>query len=481
MLHQDGKMNILSSYTKEPYLKLTICFLLGLILWYFPVSDSIPVKGWHLFSVFIPVIFSFILRPFPMGAMVIFGLITLMLTKTLTVDEALSGYGNSTVWLVVAAFLIAGSVIKTGFGRRIALLLVSKMGKTTLGLGYAITGAELILGPVVPSNTARGGGILAPITRSLSEALDSFPEDKPERAGEFLTTLGAHANLITAAMFLTGMAANPVLAESAKVIFGIEFTWGMWALGAIVPGLVGLALLPPFIKLLTKPSLTNTAAAHGKAESELRQMGAWKANEKIMGFIFVFLLLLWSTKAVHGMGTTLTAWIGVSILLITKTQDWNDIARNSQAWDTLVWLGGLLTMANMLKNYGMVDWFANEMQLAVSGLDGLTVVIVLALIYFYSMYFFSMLTAHIFALAAAFFIVALGAGAPVLLTIALMAYFSNLCACTTNYSTGPVVIYFGLGYVKPGRWFSIGFLVSLFHLTIWFTVGLGWWKILGWW
>ena len=455
-------MNFLFSYTKEPYLKLTICFLFGLILWYFPVSDSIPVKGWHLFSIFIPVIFSFIIRPFPMGTMVIFGLVTLMLTKTLTVDEALSGYGNSTVWLVVAAFLIAGSVIKTGFGRRIALILVRKLGKTTLGLGYAIAGAELILGPVVPSNTARGGGILAPITRSLSEALDSYPEDKPERAGEYLTTLGAHANLITAAMFLTGMAANPVLAETARTVFDVEFTWGMWALGAILPGLVGLALLPPFIKLLTKPTLTDAASAQRKAESELGQMGAWTINEKIMGTIFILLLLLWSTKTIHGMGTTLIAWIGVSILLITKTQDWNDIARNSQAWDTLVWLGGLLTMANMLKNLGMVDWFANEMQLVVSGLNGLTVVLVLALIYFYSMYFFSMLTAHIFALAAAFFIVALGAGAPVLLTIALIAYFSNLCACTTNYSTGPVVFTSDSAMLSPTAGFPSDFLFPYF-------------------
>ena len=105
-----------------------------------------------------------------MGTMVIFGLMTLMLTNTLTVDGALSGYGNSVVWLVVAAFLIAGSVVKTGFGLRIALILVKRFGNSMLGLGYAMTAAELILGPVVPSNTARGGGILAPITRSLSEA-----------------------------------------------------------------------------------------------------------------------------------------------------------------------------------------------------------------------------------------------------------------------------------------------------------------------
>ena len=97
------------------------------------------------------------------------------------------------------------------------------------------------------------------------------------------------------------------------------------------------------------------------------------------------------------------------------------------------------------------------------------------------MYAFSMLTGHILALAAVFFALAAGAGAPPLLTVALLAYFSNLCACTTNYSTGPVVIYFGLGYVRAGRWFRVGGLMSLFHLAIWIPVGLLWWKILGWW
>ncbi len=82
---------------------------------------------------------------------------------------------------------------------------------------------------------------------------------------------------------------------------------------------------------------------------------------------------------------------------------------------------------------------------------------------------------------AAFFAVALGAGAPAMLTIAIFAYFSNLCACTTNYSTGPVVIYFGLGYVSPQQWFAKGFLISLFHLVIWFGTGLIWWRMLGWW
>ena len=79
------------------------------------------------------------------------------------------------------------------------------------------------------------------------------------------------------------------------------------------------------------------------------------------------------------------------------------------------------------------------------------------------------------------FAVAATAGAPPLLIVPLIAAFSNLCGCTTNYSTGPLVIYFGMGYVPTGRWFNIGFLVSLFHLVIWLGLGMLWWKFLGWW
>jgi len=462
-------------------LKLTLCTLLAVILWLLPIPEGLSTQGWHLFAVFISVIISFILRPFSMGVMVILGLVILSITGTISMKEALSGYGDSTVWLVVAAFLIAGGVIRTGLGRRIALLLVNRLGKSSLGLGYSLCGAELLLGPVVPSNTARGGGILAPIVQSLAGALDSHPNKEPKRAGEYLALVGAHANLITAAMFLTGMAANPLVAKAAKDVMNINFDWGTWALGAIVPGLIGLGLLPLVIYALAKPTLKDTSAAQIKAREELETMGPWSFGEKVMGAVFITLIVLWSTKPMHGLSTTLVAWIGVCLLLLTRTEKWDDVTSNHRAWDTLIWLGGLLTMANMLKAYGFIDWFANNVGQWVQGTDGILLVILLALVYFYSMYMFSMLTAHIAAMVAAFLALSYGAGAPAMLTVALLAYFSNLCACTTYYSSGPIVIYFGLGYVSSGKWFSTGFLISLFHMVIWLGIGMMWWKFLGWW
>lgn len=467
---------------KNPVLKLSICVTTGVFLWLLSPYIDIPEKGWYVFSVFFTVILSFILKPYPMGMMVLMGLITLSATNTITMDEALSGYADTTVWLVVAAFLIAGGIISSGIGKRIALQLISWFGKSMLGLAYSICGAELILGPVVPSNTARGGGIIAPIVNSISHSLNSSSDKNPEKAGRFLTLVGAHANLITAAMFLTGMAANPLVAKAINDNFGISFDWGTWALGAIIPGIIGLLLLPIVIYQISKPTLKDTSSAQKKANAELKNMGEkLNRNEWVMLIIMMLLLLLWSTKFLHGMSTTLVAWMGVMVMLITSIQKWTDIINNTKAWDTLIWLGGLLTMASMLKNYGFIDWVVIHFQDWVLGYNGLTTIILLGLIYFYSMYMFSMLTAHIFAMVSIFLGLTITLDTEPILTAGIFAYFSCLCGCLTYYSTGPVIIYFGLGYVSSAKWFTTGFIISLFHLIIWLGIGLIWWKLIGWW
>ncbi len=106
---------------------------------------------------------------------------------------------------------------------------------------------------------------------------------------------------------------------------------------------------------------------------------------------------------------------------------------------------------------------------------------ILVLIYFYSHYFFASITAHVLAMFVPFLVVTIAVGAPVGLTVLLLAYFSNLNAGLTHYGTTPAPIYFGTGYVKQKTWWTIGLLTSLVNILIWSIVGLIWWKILGWW
>ena len=468
-------------YVSEKNIRKFYPLLFISLLWFLSPPEGLSVQGYRIFIVFLSVIFSLLLQQISMALSVLGGLIFSTVSGLIPIKVALKGYGDSTTWLVVNAFLIAGVIIQTGLGKRISLLCIFYLGKTMSGLGYALCCAELILGPVVPSNTARGGGILAPIVDSISRALGSTPLDKPEKAGAYLHLIGAHANLITAAMFLTGMAANPIVSKAAYDIFEIEYSWLDWALGAMVPGLVGLALLPVFMMYLAPPKISSIKPVREKIKQDLKKIGAWTFHEKSTTAVMVMMVLLWLTKNLHGIGTTTVTFLGIIFILFSGAASWESMIKNHKAWDALIWLGGLLTLATSLKDLGFISWFTNCLQNMLTDFTPLMIFILIVIIYFYSMYLFSMLTAHIVALASAMMLVASEINFAPLVTISCIAYFSNLSGCLTNYSTGPIIIYFGNGYLSTLKWFKVGFLVSLYHLTIWLGIGSVWWRILGWW
>ena len=462
-------------------LKKLYPIIAGMVLWLAGPPSGLDENGYQIFVVFISVIISLLVRAVPMAISVLTGLSFSVLVGIISLKDALKGYSDSTTWLVVIAFLIAGVVIDTGLGRRISLLCIHALGRSITGLGYALCSAELILGPLVPSNTARGGGILAPIVDSMSRTLGSTPTQSPEKAGQYLHLVGAHANLITAAMFLTGMAANPLVSKAALDVFQIEFDWLNWALGSIVPGLAGLAGLPVLIRYLFPPTIKSIQPIRDKIKNDIKDLGPWTRSETFTASTLGIMLFLWSTKPIHGWGTTTVALLGLITILLLNTISWDQMVKNHKAWDTLIWLGGLLTLATSLKDLGFISWFAESIQQSLIGVSPVFLLLSLALIYFYSMYFFSMLTAHIAALVGAIFMVASGVDLNPFLIVGIIAYFSNLCGCLTNYSTGPVIIYYGNGYVQPMTWFKVGFLVSIYHMVVWLGVGSIWWKIIGWW
>ena len=116
----------------------------GLLQWkkFCPHIEEIIDVAWHLFAIFAVTILGFILQPIPIGAVAFLGVTMAALTGVVTVGVAISGYGNSTIRLIICAFLLARAFIKSGLGRRISFLIIKAIGKSSLTLGYAITLAD---------------------------------------------------------------------------------------------------------------------------------------------------------------------------------------------------------------------------------------------------------------------------------------------------------------------------------------------------
>jgi DASS family divalent anion:Na+ symporter len=438
-------------------------------------------RGWGLLAVFAATIAGLIARPLPAGAVVMVAVTAANLLGLLTVGQALSGFGNSTVWLIVAAFIFARGFVQTRLGERIAYLIISAVGRSALRLGYALLAADLVMAPVTASNTARAGGVLFPVTRSIARAFDSNPGPTASRLGTFLMAALYQGDLIVAGMFLTSMAANPLVAEMAFQGSGARLTWGTWALAAIVPGLVALAVVPYVVYRLCPPEVTDTTEVRTHARERLRDLGPMSRSEKGMLGVFLVVLSLWVTTAWHGISTTTVAYLGISGLLVLRVIGWQDVLEETGAWNALVWFGGLVMLAGQLNETGLIGVFAERSGSLVEGLPWPLALSALLVIYLYSHYAFASMTAHVTAMFPAFFALACALGAPPLLAAVSLGIFSNLNGCLTHYGAGPAPVIYGAGYVSQGRWWKVGFVVSVLHCLIWLPLGFAWWKLIGLW
>jgi DASS family divalent anion:Na+ symporter len=458
-----------------------IVIIIGLLIWYSPVPAGVKKEAWHLLAIFVATIVGLILTPLPMGAVVIFGVMMTTFTGVLKIGEALSGFADSTVWLIVTAFLVARGFISTGLGRRIAYIFIRAFGGKTLGLAYSIAASDLVLSPATPSNTARSGGIIYPIVRSLTNTFGSEPGETARKIGAFLMVMEYQATVITSAMFMTSMAPNPLIAELAKKTANISISWALWALAAIVPGILSLIIVPFILYKIYPPEIKATPQAAEMAKNELEKMGPMKRTEKIMLFVFILILILWATSEWNKINATVVALVGVSIMLLTGVIRWDDVLGEKGAWDALFWFGGLVMMASYLNQLGFMKWFATTVGNSLAGWMWISALIILMLVYYYSHYGFASTTAHVTAMFPAFLAVAVAVKAPPYLAALTLGFFSALNAGITHYGTGPAPIYFNAGYLDQKTWWKLGLIISFVNIAIWIGIGFPWWKILGLW
>ncbi len=446
-----------------------------------PVPSGITPQSWRLLAIFAATIMGSIVRPIPGAAIVLLGVTALPVFRVLTINEALTGYADPVVWLVLAAFFISRGMIKTGLGRRIAFLFIKAIGRHSLGLSYALGSTEMVLATVIPSTGARSGGIIFPIAKSLAEAYESRPGPTANRLGAFLMVSVYQCNVIVCAMFLTGQASNPIIARFAQEVTGFEITYARWAIAALLPALVSLLVVPWLLYRVFPPEIKHTPAASQLASTELEAMGRMKWSEWLMLLVFGLVAILWMTSKLHGIDYAAVAMLGISVLLITGVLDWEDLISEKSAWSVFIWYGGLIRMAEALGQTGITKRFAEASASLTTGWKWWLALASLLLIYFYAHYVFASITAHVTAMFVPFLIVIIGAGTPTRLAVLSLAYFSNLGASLTHYGTTPAPIYFGAGYTTQRTWWWLGLITSLTTITVWSLVGFTWWKILGLW
>ncbi|KAA3667193.1 anion permease [Pectobacterium carotovorum] len=467
------------SSTKKKIVAVIIPLLLGLIIWFSPVPDGLTPQAWHMFAIFAATIAAILTQPLPSGAIMLLVLCITIFTGTLTEAKALAGFSSGTVWLIFCAYILSLGFVTSGLGKRIAYKMLSLFGGSSLGIAYSLGVSDLIMAPAMPSVTARSGGIIFPIVRSINEVLGSTPGVSGKKIGDFLIMVCFQFTPITGAIFLTGMAANPLVGSLAKTSLGVDITWGGWFIAAVVPAMCCFCLMPLLVYKILNPELKKTPEAKEMGRRSLAELGRMKSAEKKVAFGFVLALLGWGTSLITGFSATSVGLALVAYLFVTQAVQWKDVLSDRAAWDTVIWFSVIISLAAGLSDLGFIKWMTVKLGNSIQGFGAMETFVILGILYIYVHYLFATASGHVAALYAPFAATAIAAGAPPMMVAICFGIFSNLMWGNTEYGGGPGPIYFAQGYFERHRFYKINFCIVTFNVALIFIVGLAWWKLIG--
>ena len=446
---------------------------LGLAIWFVPPPEGLTLPAWQLFAIFLATIVSVIVGAFPILTAAVLAAAAAVLSGVLTPSVAYSGFANSTILLIVLAFLVARAVVKCGLGQRLGHLVVSWFGRSTLGLAYSIFLVDAVIAPAFPSNTARGG-VLYPLVVGLAEAGGASP-DRPDRRrlGAYLMFCGMASLSVSSALWLTAMAGNPLGAEMARE-FGLNITFGSWLVASCVPTLFAMALLPWILQRLIKPEVTATPDAPAAAKRALAALGPLSRDERIVAVTFVGMVALWASAAFLGLDSTAVALLGLGILLGTGVLTLGDIAREGDVLATFIWFAVLYTLSGQLNEMGFMGYLGQQLAGALGGFGPMVVFLLLLVVYTLMHYLFVSQTAHVLALFAVFLEVGTKLGVPAAPLAFMLLFSSNTFSLITPQGSSANLLFTGSGYLSQGDLYRLGAITTVISLLIYLVIGTPW-------
>ena len=454
-------------------LKRAVPFAIAIGIWFAPVPAGLTAPAWHLFAVFAAAIVSVLLGAFPLLTAAMLAVGTVVLTGSITPAQAFSGFANTSVLLVVVAFIVAQAVVKSGLGRRISLFMVSHFGGSSLGLAYSIVLTDAAIAPAFPSNTARGG-VLFPIVLSVSRGTGSNPDD-PEgrRLGGYLMFCAMAGLAVSSALWMTATSANPVGVQIAQK-FGLEIGFGSWILASCVPALVAIGMLPLLVAKLFPPRVGATPEAPVTARKELAGMGPMSRDEWITAVTFSVMVSGWVFADALKLNVTSIAFMGFGVLLVAGVLTLDDIAKQGDTLATFLWLAVLFALSGQLNELGFMGYVGERLASQLGGLSWPATYVTLIVLYVGIHYLFVSQTSQVLALFGVFLDVGMRGGVPVPLMAFGLLFASSYFSVITPQGGSQNIIFAVSGYLTQRELYKLGFFTTLAFLAVFLLIGTPW-------
>ena len=343
---------------KMGYLILAFAVLFG-IIWLAPEAKGLSPAGKKAIAIAVFAIIIWISQAVEdalSGLLIVFLLAALEATK---LDGAFSGYANTSVWLIVIGFIMAGCMEKCGLSKRIALLLVNSAKGSALKIYWAVALVMGVTSFLIPSITARTL-LMLPIILGIGQAFGA--KQGQSNIIKALLFIVAMSGTMMSIGILTAHVGNPITTGLIAIATKHTVSWGEWLKIGFVPAFSLAAISVFIIQKMWAPEIKSLGTGQNYIQRELDALGQLTKEEKYTLVVFLLTLVFWATDSFHKVNVVLVGVASVVLLLWpgAGVMPWKE-AQQRVPWNVFVLYGAGLSMGSALVTSGAAKWLAGVM------------------------------------------------------------------------------------------------------------------------
>jgi len=378
------------SFVKRYALWFAVAVLLLIVL--LPTPAGLPVAGQRMLAVLVFAVIVWMTETvtYPVSAAILVSLMAFLLgTAPGVVDKAkllgttggltvaLGGFSNSAWALVAGALFLAAAMTRTGLDKRIALVVLSRIGARTNRVLMGVIFVGFLLSFFVPSTTARVS-CLVPIVMGI---IAVFGVQKNSRFAGMMLIATAQADSLWNVGIKTAAAQNMVAVSFIQKQLGVDITWMRWFIAAAPFSAIMSVVLYFVMMRMMPPEVEEIAGGKEAVARSLKEMGPMTGAEKRLLSLALMLLAFWTTEGwLHSYDTSTTTIIAITVMLLPRigVMTWEE-AQARIPWGTLVLFGVGISLGTALLSTQAAPWLA-KIIVGLFGLQAAPAFVILAVL-----------------------------------------------------------------------------------------------------
>ena len=444
-----------------------------------PPPETMPLSAWHTAIAAILMAIWWCTEAVHVSVTAIVPLAIFPLLGIGDIKTVAAPYANPIIYLFMGGFVIALAVEKWDLHKRIALTILTSVGKSGPAIvgGFMLASAIISMWVMNTSTTLMLLPIGVSVVKIVSESADEL-NDTQKHNFQLAVLLGiAYSATIGGMATIVGTAPNAFFVGFMKENGFTEIGFGQFMLVGFPLTLVMLPLAWFAITHIVFPIKFSTSDATRNHLFKLRaDLGLMSIAEKRVSVVFASAAFLWMTRPLlnmlsifSGLSDAGIAMIAATILFLIPSANKNDPylmkweTMSKLPWGLLILFGGGLSLASSVAQTGLADWIGESL-VVLGGAGTIVLVIVITTL----IAFLTELTSNT-ATTGTFLpvVAALAIGISVdPLIFALPATLAASCAFMLPVATPPNGIVYGSGYIRIPEMVKAGFVLNIIGIVV---------------